>query len=132
MNSLDDSSLAKRGLVVLVRQGGGVVVIVEKLEKEFSNAPAKDRISMERWMQFWCEGRSLTPEKFKVNVRRDKVKGIRIDEFKSYQLRAYGYSLTVGDKKVFVVTATDIKKKEKADPTALDKAVRIASSVDLG
>lgn len=107
-------------------------MIVEKLEKEFSNAPAKDRISMERWMQFWCEGRSLTPEKFKVNVRRDKVKGIRIDEFKSYQLRAYGYSLTVGDKKVFVVTATDIKKKEKADPTALDKAVRIASSVDLG
>ena len=83
-------------------------------------------------MQFWCDGRSLTPERFKMNVKRDKTKGIRIDEFKAYQLRAYGYSLTIGDKKIFIVTATDIKKKEKANPSVLDKAVRIAASVDLG
>lgn len=132
MSLLDDSSLAKRGLSVLVRQGGGIVAIVKKLEKEFSDAPAKDRIAMERWMQFWCDGRSLTPERFKMNVKRDKARGIRIDEFKAYQLRAYGYSVTVGDKKIFVVTAIDIKKKEKANPSVLEKAVKIAASVDLG
>ena len=132
MSLLDDSSLAKRGLSVLVRQGGGIVAIVKKVEKEFSDAPIKDRVAMERWMQFWCDGRSLTPERFKMNVKRDKTKGIRIDEFKAYQLRAYGYSLTIGDKKIFIVTATDIKKKEKANPSVLDKAVRIAASVDLG
>lgn len=132
MSLLDDSSLAKRGLSVLVRQGGGIVAIVKKLEKEFSEAPAKDRVAMERWMQFWCDGRSLPPERFKMNVKRNKAKGIRIDEFKAYQLRAYGYSVTIGDKKIFIVTATDIKKKEKANPAVLEKAEKVADSVDLG
>ena len=124
MREIDDATLAKFGLSTLTRRSGGAVAIVARLRKDWVKGAAKDIVSIERWMQHWCDGRDLPPERFKVNLRRGE--GIRIDEFKSYQLRAYGFSLTIGDKKLFVVTALDIKKKDKASNDVLDRAERLA------
>lgn len=132
MKDISDSTLAEYGLVVLVRHGGGAVAILRKLRKEYDNAAPRDVVSIERWMEHWCDGRDLPPERFKMNLRR--AQAVRIDEFKAYQLRAYGFSITVADKKLFVVTSIDIKKQNKAGVEVLDRAERLAKSakVEMG
>ncbi len=129
MKDISDSTLAGYGLSVLVRHGGGAVVIVRKLRKEYDNASTQEIVSIERWMEHWCDGRDLPPERFKLNLRRNQT--ARIDEFKSYQLRAYGFSVTVAAKKLFIVTAIDIKKQNKASTEVLDRAERLAKELKV-
>lgn len=124
MKDVSEATLKRFGLAVVVRRGGGVVAIRTKLRKDYDRGAGRDIVSIERWMEHWCDGRDLLPERFKVNLRRKG--GVRIDEFKAYQLRAYGFSTTVGDKKLFVITAVDIKKQNRASADVLDRAERIA------
>lgn len=125
----DDSPFEKVGLRRLVSSGGNAVVILIKLLKEFNNFPRKDVANLGKWMNIWCDGElHLPPERFKM---LGKVGGYRIDEFKSYQSRAYGTVATNWGGRTFVVTALAIKKSDDADPAILKRAARLAAELDL-
>ena len=125
----DDSLFREIGLKVLVSSSENSVVILEKLWKEFSKFPRKDQVSLAKWMTIWCDGEhNLPPERYKM---LGKFGEYRIDEFKSYQSRAYGTIATNWLGRTFVVTALDTKKSEDADPAVLKRASRIATELKL-
>lgn len=133
-DQLDDSQYEAMGLKVLASVRGSSVVILEKLWKDFTKFPREDQRTLLRWMRIWCTGEHhIPPEKFKI---LDKISGYRIDEFKSYQCRAYGTVATIGSDEAFVVTAfvvtaLDVKKKDLANPAVLKRAARIALELKL-
>ena len=125
----DDSPFEKLGLIRLVSSGDGAVVMLSKLLKEFGKFPRKDLATLRKWMSIWCDGDlHLPPERFKM---LGKFGGYRIDEFKSYQSRAYGTVATNWGGRTFVVTALAIKKSDDADPAILKRAARLAAELDL-
>ena len=127
---LNDSKLKAMGLKLLVSSRGSSVMIVEKLWKDFTKKfPREDQRSLVRWMKIWCDGDNpLPPERFKMLC---KEKGFRIDEFKSYQSRAYGVATNVLGDRDFVVTAIDLKKRDDADAAVIKRAARLAEEVGL-
>jgi hypothetical protein len=125
----DESRYRALGLKLLVSSGGSSVVIVEKLWKEFAKLPREDQRKLVRWMGHWCDGEhQLPPEKFKI---LGKFGNFRIDEFKSYQSRAYGVAATILSARTFVVTAVDLKKKDDADPAVIKRAARLATELRM-
>lgn len=112
MDDIEDSTLARHGLATLVRRPSGAVAIFEKAKKDYAKGAARDTISIERWMEYWCDGRDLLPERFKVLRRKGEV---RLDEFKAYQLRAYGFSVTIADKKLFIVNRRRCEEAEQGE-----------------
>ena len=125
----DDSPFEEQGLSLLASSGGNAVVILKKLLKEFGKFPRKDQLSLGKWMTIWCDGDlHLPPERFK---QLEKVGGYRIDEFKSYQSRAYGTIATNWSGRTFVVTALAVKKSDNADPAVLKRAARLAAELKL-
>ena len=125
----DDSPFRKLGLRLLVSSGSNAVVILEKLWKDFSKFPRKDLASLAKWMNIWCDGElHLPPERYKM---LGKIGEYRIDEFKSYQSRAYGTIATNWDGRTFVVTALATKKSDDADPAVLKRAARLATELRL-
>lgn len=131
----DDSRFEKLGLSRLVASGDNAVVILDKLLKEFNNFPRKDVASLGKWMSIWCDGNlHLPPERFKMLGKFgmfENFGGYRIDEFKSYQSRAYGTVATNWRGRTFVVTALAIKKTDDADPAILRRAARLAAELNL-
>lgn len=128
-NPDDDSLFEKLGLTPLVSSNGNSVAIVHKLLKEFVKLPSKDRASLRKWMEIWCNGELHLPaERYKM---LGKFQGFRIDEFKSYQSRAYGTIATNWSGRTFVVTALAIKKSDDADQAVINRAARIAAELKL-
>lgn len=123
MKETGDSALAPYGLAALVRTPGGVVAIFDGAKKDYGKGSARDTISIEYWMKLWCDGGRLPPERFKFVRGKEKV---RLTEFKAYQFRAYGFAATVAGKRLFVVTAADVKKQNDASRHVLDRAERVA------
>jgi hypothetical protein len=127
---LDESKLKALGLRLLASSNGSSVAIVEKLWKYFTKKfPRQDQRSLVRWMKNWCDGEHhMPPERFKM---LSKENGYRIDEFKSYQSRAYGVATSISGKRIFVVTELDLKKQDVADPAAIKRAARLAEDIGL-
>ena len=125
----DDSLFRKLGLRLLVASSGNSVVIVEKLWNDFLRFPRKDLGSLRKWMEIWCDGELHLPaERYKM---LGKTGEYRIDEFKSYQSRAYGTVATNWGRRTFVVTALATKKSDNADPAVLKRAARLAAELRL-
>lgn len=108
----------------------GSVAFDDKLWKSFGKAPEKGKAQIEAIMKMWCRfGPSDLPEsKFKFQDRYEKGgKGVRIDEFKGWQVRFYGTTVEVDGKPMFLVTGADLaKKRTRADPDILNAAGKAA------
>jgi hypothetical protein len=128
-NQPDESRFREKGLKLLVSDSGRAVVIVDKLWKDFGKFPRKDQASLTKWMAIWCAGEHQLPaERFKM---LDRIGEYRIDEFKSYQARAYGTVATNWGNQTFVITALAIKKTDDADSAVIKRAGRIAAELEL-
>lgn len=84
-------------------------------------------------MKTWCcfGPMDMPDSKFKFEGRyRKGGKSIRIDTFKSWQVRFCGTTLEVKGKAMFLITEADLAKKQNAaDETKLQHAAEMAAKL---
>lgn len=73
-------------------------------------------------MELWCKGMSLTPEMMNRNEGRSGG-GIRLEAFKAFKVRLYGFEVKFKKIKTFIIVIIDTAKKQnKADKNILKSA----------
>lgn len=87
----------------------------------------KAQIQFPRYFERWANGQRLGDDQFKPQGRRNAGQvTVQIFEFKAFQFRIYGVVVNVDGKRAFIGTAADpSKKKNKADPSKIQKAADV-------
>ena len=108
------------------------VWMLGKCKKEMEEAPELDRAKVLACMsQMFCELEDvgqISNKKFNANEGRHK-NGPLIQAFKSSQLRVYGATGSVNRKRAFFASHALIKKDEKLDPSARERATNRLDTV---
>ncbi|WP_295527198.1 hypothetical protein [Novosphingobium sp. Chol11] len=105
-----DSDLERIGCTCVVRCDGARVAIVSTVLAEFSELEQRQQDRFKRIMELWCEGRPLTPEMMNRNEGRS-TGGIRIEAFKAFNVRLYGFEIKFKNLKTFFIVIIDPTKK---------------------
>ena len=111
------------------------VWIHAKCREELADLGPKDRVKIEACMtDMYCQMEnvgSIPAERLNRNEDRHKVghEEVRLQAFKHFQGRVYGVQGNRRGKRAFFASCAAVKKKDRADARALEKAVRRLGSV---
>jgi hypothetical protein len=101
------------------------VAFDDDLWAEMSTILPEARAKIESIMRAYCElgPENLPPNRFKFQIQHSKDgKKTRIEEFKARHVRFYGACGRLGGRPVFLVTASDLAKKNDAANSRILKA----------
>ena len=129
-----DESLDEIECDLLTERLGARVVVRRLMRKVFHGLSAKQQGRLIGIMKKWCENPSwLTPDMFNGNEGRTSRHGIMVQAFKIKAVRLYGFSMSVGNTKTFVIADADpVKKQNKANQKVLNRAkTRIDNIFDI-
>jgi hypothetical protein len=125
---------------VVVEAANRRVVMNVGLEKEYRKIATKDKATLRRWMELWCDDvdGAIPDTRLKAQHRYADAQGrnVLIFAFKAYQARLYGFIREIEGKLTFLITAADSDKKDDgADQKVLDRAsgeaFRILKTIDI-
>lgn len=106
----------------IVRLNGVQVAIVDTVAAEFETLEERHKDRFRRIMELWCQSRPLTPEMMNRNEGRSQG-GLRIEAFKAFKVRLYGFEVTFNKIRTFFIVIIDsAKKQNKADKNILKNA----------
>ena len=141
MNPPKDDSLEQIECDVLAEYAGVAaenssarVVIRRAMRKTFDAFEIRAQGRLVRAMLRWCEDPSLlTNEMFNGNEGNTSRHKKMLKAFKAFKVRLYGFSITIGGRRTFIVVDADPSKKQnKADPGILKRAKsRVDDLLDL-
>lgn len=121
--AIGDDSLEQLECDLLAERCGGRVVIRRVMRKLYDSLDDRKRGRLQAVMKLWCEGGRLTPEMFNANEGRSPHHRVLMQAFKTFKVRLYGFSASVGSKRTFVIVDGDpAKKQTKGDRKTLDRA----------
>jgi len=99
------------------------VVIRRVMRKDFDTLDDQKRARLIAIMMRWCQGVGMTREMFNANEGRTAKHNKMLQAFKAFKVRLYGISISVGDRRTFIIFDADTAKKQnKADPNILKRA----------
>lgn len=120
-----DSALEAIDCEVVEERVGARVVIRRAVRKDYDSLDDQKKGRLLAIMRLWCEGRSLTPKMFNGSEGRTSRNNLMLMAFKTFKVRFYGFSASVGGRRTFVIVDADpAKKQDKADPVILKRAKR--------
>lgn len=106
----------------LVQCDGARVAIADTVAAEFGALEERQQDRFRRIMELWCQSRPLTPEMMNRNEGRSNG-GLRIEAFKAFKVRLYGFEVTFKKIRTFFIVIIDsAKKQNKADKNILKGA----------
>ena len=106
----------------VVHCDGARVAITDAVAAEFEALEQRQQDRFRRIMELWCQGKSLTPEMMNRNEGRSN-NGLRIEAFKAFKVRLYGFEFKFNKIKTFFIVIIDAAKKQnKADKNILKGA----------
>jgi hypothetical protein len=126
MNAPKDDSLEQIECDLVAEHSGARVVIWRKMVKVWSALDDRAQGRLSAVMKRWCDDPSqLTAEMFNGNEGRAPRHNVMMQAFKNNaaKVRLYGFSLSVANKKTFIIVDADTaKKQDKANPDILKRA----------
>jgi hypothetical protein len=76
-----------------------------------------------RILEQWCDQRNLLPKMHNKNEGRTAKFNIRMEAFKSFKVRFYGFERSIDGQRIFIIADADpAKKQDKADPAILKRS----------
>ena len=118
-----DDSLEQIECDLLEERCGARVAIHRAVRKPFDNLDDRKRGRLRAIMRLWCEGSRLTPEMMNTNEGRSTKSNTMLQAFKTFKVRLYGFSASVGSRRTFVIVDCDpAKKSDKANKNILARA----------
>jgi hypothetical protein len=125
MADAPDESLERIECDVLEARCGARVAIRRGMRRAYDALTDQKKGRLVAIMQGWCEGRRLTSQMFNGNEGRTPRHDILLQAFKTFKVRLYGFSSSIGDRRTFVIVDADpAKKQDRADPKILKRAKR--------
>jgi hypothetical protein len=122
MSDSEDDSLKAVRCTPLVRCNDAQVAILDVAYADYDALEERQRDRFARIMELWCLKKSLTPEMMNRNEGRSNG-GLRIEAFKAFKVRLYGFEITFnGIRTFFIVIIDPAKKQNKADKKILKSA----------
>lgn len=106
------------------------VVVSRAAKKVFCKIELQPRGRLARILTRWCSGKKMNGEMMKTNEGRTGKHKERLQAFKAWAVRLYGFERTVdGLRTFFIVDVDPAKKQDKGDPRILERAKRRADDV---
>jgi hypothetical protein len=97
---------------------------------DFRSLPIRDQAKIEATMKdFYCSMENASIPKKRLNLNEGRHDRFLVQAFKADQSRVYGVAGSIDGKKSFFATNAATKKTNKADPSELTKAGRLAKNV---
>ena len=125
MADAPDELLERIECDVLEERYGARVAIRRSMRRVYDALADQKKGRLVAIMQGWCEGRRLTSQMFNANEGRTPRHDMLLQAFKTFKIRLYGFSSSVGGKRTFVIVDADpAKKQDKADAKILKRAKR--------
>lgn len=90
------------GCKCFVRCNGARVAFADAVWDEFFGLEDRQKDRFKRIMELWCEGKALTPEMMNRNEGRSST-GIRIEAFKAFKVRLYGFDVNFNKIRTFLL-----------------------------
>ena len=123
MDGEDDESLTRINCDLLQERHGARVVLRNGIRGAYESLSAQMHGRFEAIFNRWCDGTKLTPEMFNGNEGRTPRHKVLLQAFKAFKVRLYGFSMSVGGRRTFLILDADFaKKQDRADQRILKRA----------